>query len=308
MNEKRLGEKSLDILAVLKKYTNEKNILINEPMKNHTTFKIGGNADFVVLPENIDEVINLIKFLKEEKINYFVMGNGSNLLVKDEGYRGVIIKLGSNFSDIKVSGNIIKASSGALLTKISNIAQKESLKGFEELSGIPGSLGGAIYMNAGAYGKEIKNLLKSVTFLNENLEVETRDIKDLKMEYRKTLFSENKYIVLEAQIELEKGDSCMILERIREVTKMRTDKQPLNFPSAGSTFKRPVGHFAGKLIEDANLKGYTLGGAKVSEKHAGFIINYNSATFLDVINLTEEVKKIVKEKFNVELELEVEIL
>lgn len=298
----------MDILAVLKKYTNEKNILINEPMKNHTTFKIGGNADFVVLPENIDEVINLIKFLKEEKINYFVMGNGSNLLVKDEGYRGVIIKLGSNFSDIKVSGNIIKASSGALLTKISNIAQKESLKGFEELSGIPGSLGGAIYMNAGAYGKEIKNVLKSVTFLNENLEVETRDIKDLKMEYRKTLFSENKYIVLEAQIELEKGDACMILERIREVTKMRTDKQPLNFPSAGSTFKRPVGHFAGKLIEDANLKGYTLGGAKVSEKHAGFIINYNSATFLDVINLTEEVKKIVKEKFNVELELEVEIL
>lgn len=298
----------MDRLSQLKKLTDEKNILINEPLKNHTTFKIGGNADFLVMPETKEEIVAILKYLKENKIAFCVIGNGSNILAKDEGFRGVIIKLGANFSDYKVDGCYIKASAGITLTKLSNIAISNSLKGFEELSGIPGSLGGAIFMNAGAYGREIKDVLLDVTFLDEKYEIKTLGIKDIKMEYRNTLFSENNLIVLEATVKLDEGESEAIKARVKEVTKMRVDKQPLNYPSAGSTFKRPQGHFAGKLIEDANLKGFSVGGAKVSEKHAGFIINYDNATYDDVIGLVNEVKKVVLEKFDVELELEVKVL
>lgn len=298
----------MNILSKLENITDRKNILINEPLKNHTTFKIGGNADYLVMPKTREEIVNLIKFLKDNSINYFVIGNGSNILVNDDGFRGVIIKLGSQFSSATVLGNKIVLDAGITLKKISNILTKEGLKGFEELSGIPGSLGGAIYMNAGAYGREIKDVLYDVTFINSLCEIETLELKDIEMKYRETLFSKENLVVLGATLILEKGDKEEIKKRVREVTKMRVDKQPLNYPSAGSTFKRPEGHFAGKLIEDANLKGYTVGGAKISKKHAGFVINYNNATFNDVITLTQNVKKEVKEKFGVELELEVKVL
>ncbi len=298
----------MNILSKLENITDRKNILINEPLKNHTTFKIGGNADYLVMPKTREEIVNLIKFLKDNSINYFVIGNGSNILVNDDGFRGVIIKLGSQFSSATVLGNKIVLDAGITLKKISNILTKEGLKGFEELSGIPGSLGGAIYMNAGAYGREIKDVLYDVTFINSLCEIETLELKDIEMKYRETLFSKENLVVLGATLILGKGDKEEIKKRVREVTKMRVDKQPLNYPSAGSTFKRPEGHFAGKLIEDANLKGYTVGGAKISKKHAGFVINYNNATFNDVITLTENVKKEVKEKFGVELELEVKVL
>lgn len=298
----------MNILSNLENITSKNNILIDEPLKNHTTFKIGGNADFLVMPETKDEIVTLIKFLKDNNINYFVIGNGSNLLVNDEGFRGVIVKMGTQFSNATVSGNKIILDAGITLKKISNILTEESLKGFEELSGIPGSLGGAIYMNAGAYGREIKDVLYDVTFINKSGEIETLKIEDIEMKYRETLFSKENLVVLGATLILEKGDKEEISKRVREVTKMRVDKQPLNYPSAGSTFKRPEGHFAGKLIEDANLKGYTVGGAKISKKHAGFVINYNNATFNDVITLTENVKKEVKDKFGVELELEVKVL
>ncbi len=285
----------------------EKNLLIDEPLKNHTTFKIGGNADFVALPENKEEVSLVIDFLKKEKADYAVIGNGSNILAKDEGYRGVVVKL-ENLKDITVSGSEITVGAGVILSKIAKVALENSLKGFEELSGIPGSLGGAIYMNAGAYNREISEVLKSVTYLDDNGEIVTKNINELEMAYRKTTFTGKHYVILEAVIQLEAGEYDKIKENMREVTHKRVSKQPLEFPSAGSTFKRPKGNFAGKLIEDSGLKGYTVGGARVSEKHAGFVINTGNATFKDVIELTDHIKKVVKENYQVDLELEVVIL
>ena len=285
----------------------EKNLLIDEPLKNHTTFKIGGNADFVALPENKEEVSLVIDFLKKEKADYAVIGNGSNILAKDEGYRGVVVKL-ENLKDITVSGSEITVGAGVILSKIAKVALENSLKGFEELSGIPGSLGGAIYMNAGAYNREISEVLKSVTYLDDNGEIVTKNINELEMAYRKTTFTGKHYVILEAVIQLEAGEYDKIKENMREVTHKRVSKQPLEFPSAGSTFKRPKGNFAGKLIEDSGLKGYTIGGARVSEKHAGFVINTGNATFKDVIELTDHIKKVVKENYQVDLELEVVIL
>ena len=285
----------------------EKNLLIDEPLKNHTTFKIGGNADFVALPENKEEVSLVIDFLKKEKADYAVIGNGSNILAKDEGYRGVVVKL-ENLKDITVSGSEITVGAGVILSKIAKVALENSLKGFEELSGIPGSLGGAIYMNAGAYNREISEVLKSVTYLDDNGEIVTKNINELEMAYRKTTFTGKHYVILEAVIQLEAGEYDKIKENMREVTHKRVTKQPLEFPSAGSTFKRPKGNFAGKLIEDSGLKGYTVGGARVSEKHAGFVINTGNATFKDVIELTDHIKKVVKENYQVDLELEVVIL
>ena len=298
----------MDILNELLKYTGKENILINEPLKNHTTFKIGGEAMYIVTPSSIDEITGILKFLKTNNILFFILGNGSNILVKDEGFPGVVVKLGAPFSAISADGEKIIANAGVTLKKISNLALEHSLSGFEELSGIPGTLGGAIYMNAGAYQREIKDVLESVTYLDNDFNLKTENIENITMKYRETLFSEKNFIVLGATLKLNNGNKEKIAQRIREVTKMRTDKQPLSYPSAGSTFKRPVGHFAGKLIEDAGLKGYTVGGAMVSEKHAGFVINFNNATCQDVLNLTEDVKKIIKEKFGVELELEVKVI
>ena len=298
----------MEILNELKRITDEKNIYKDEPLKKHTSFRIGGNADFLVIPESKEEILLILSLVKKNKIPYFVMGNGSNLLVSDDGYRGVVIKLAGGLNEIRINGENVYIEAGAIMSKISSVCVSNSLDGFCELSGIPGTFGGAVYMNAGAYGKEIKDILSDVTFIDEDGEIRTITADEAQLSYRKSIFVNSNKVILWGNIKLEKGNKEEITLKVREVTKKRNDKQPLNYPSAGSTFKRPEGYFAAKLIEDCGFKGYTVGGAMVSEKHSGFVINYDNATFDDVIKLTDDIKKSVKEKFNVDMELEVKIL
>ncbi|MBO5505974.1 MAG: UDP-N-acetylmuramate dehydrogenase [Clostridia bacterium] len=298
----------MDIFNELSKFTNPENILKDEPMKNHTTFKIGGNADFLVSPSSMDEISNIISFLKENDINFAVIGNGSNLLVSDKGFRGVIIRLHKNFCGFSVEGDCITAEGGILLSRLANIALENSLTGFEFASGIPGSLAGATFMNAGAYGPELKDVILEVTFIDKNNEIKTIGVDECDFGYRTSYFSKNNAIVLSVKLKLSKGDRAEIKKTMDELNKRRSDKQPLTFPSAGSVFKRPVGHFAGALVEQAGLKNYSIGGAMVSEKHAGFIINTGDATCEDVLNLIEYIKKTVYDKFGVTLEPEVRML
>ncbi|MCP1109018.1 UDP-N-acetylmuramate dehydrogenase [Ohessyouella blattaphilus] len=280
-------------------------VLKDEPMKNHTTFKVGGPADYLVLPREAAEIAKVIKLCKEAQMPYYVCGNGSNLLVGDKGYRGVIIKIGEEFSEIAITGEEIRAAAGATLTAVANRGMEACLTGFEFASGIPGTVGGACMMNAGAYGGEMKDVLQSVQVLTEAGEL--LDIPREKMElgYRTSVFAKKKYIVLGATILLKKGDCQAIVERMADLRTQRTTKQPLEYPSAGSTFKRPEGYFAGKLIQDSGLSGKTIGGAQVSTKHNGFVINYNEATAKDVTDLMEFVIATVREKFGVTLEPEV---
>lgn len=286
----------------------EQNVLQNEPMKKHTTFRIGGPCDIFVKPRSIEEIRQIIEVVKENKVPYYVVGNGSNLLVSDDGYRGVIINLFNNFSDITVEGNTITASAGALLGKIGYTALKNSLTGFEFATGIPGTLGGAVVMNAGAYGGEMKDVLSEVTVLTKEGELLTLKADELELGYRTSIIAKKDYIVLEGKIQLKPGEPDKIKAVIDDLAFRRRDKQPLEYPSAGSTFKRPKDNFAGKLIMDAGLRGYTSGGAMVSDKHCGFVINKGDATCEDVIKLTDHVKEEVKNQFGIELELEVKKL
>lgn len=286
----------------------EQNVLQNEPMKRHTTFRIGGPCDIFIKPRSIEEIRQIIEVVKENKVPYYVVGNGSNLLVSDDGYRGVIINLFNNFSDITVEGNTITASAGALLGKIGYTALKNSLTGFEFATGIPGTLGGAVVMNAGAYGGEMKDVLSEVTVLTKEGELLTLKADELELGYRTSIIAKKDYIVLEGKIQLKPGEPDKIKAVIDDLAFRRRDKQPLEYPSAGSTFKRPKDNFAGKLIMDAGLRGYTLGGAMVSDKHCGFVINKGDATCEDVIKLTDHVKEEVKNQFGIELELEVKKL
>ena len=283
-------------------------VLEAEPMGKHTTFRIGGPADLFVAPENTDEIKKLIAICKEEEVPYFILGNGSNLLVSDKGYRGVIIQLYRSFGQITLKENEIHAQAGALLSGIAAMAREASLTGFEFAGGIPGTLGGAVVMNAGAYGGEMKDVLKEVTVLTPEGEVVTLQARELQMGYRTSIIKESDYIVLEAVISLKKGDQDEIKSRMQELAGMRSSKQPLSYPSAGSTFKRPEGYFAGKLIMDSGLRGYQVGGAQVSEKHCGFVINTGNATAKDVTTLMADVQRIVMEKFGVKLEPEVKFL
>lgn len=296
-----------DIADILKGKFKSSQLLFNEPMKNHTSFKIGGNADIVILPESIDEISFIIKFLDDKKINYFVMGNGTNLLVSDNGFKGVIIKLSKNFSDIVVENDIIKAQSGAFLSKIANMALDNELTGFEFASGIPGSLGGAVCMNAGAYGGEMKNVVKSVTVLDKGC-IKKLSPDSAEFGYRTSRILKENMIVLEAEIQLEKGEYDKINSLMKELKLKRNQKQPVELPSAGSTFKRPEGYFAGKLIMDAGLRGFRIGDAQVSEKHCGFVVNRGDAKCDDVLKLCETIKKVVFEKFGVMLETEIRII
>ena len=280
-------------------------IIKNEPMKNHTTFKIGGAADEFCQAKSAEEIKELVEYAENKKIPYFVMGNGSNVLVSDSGIRGLVINISSDFSSYEITGDVIKAQSGALLGTLAKAALSAELSGMEFASGIPGSLGGAIYMNAGAYGGQMSDIVKSVTYLEKG-EIKKID-KDFGFGYRKSLFADLGAIVLEAELQLKKGDSGEIKAKMEDYKNRRNEKQPLNMPSAGSVFKRPEGNFAGKLIEDAGLKGYKIGGAMVSEKHAGFIVNTGNAKASDVVALIEYIKKTVKEKFGVELETEVKL-
>lgn len=281
----------------------------DEPLKNHTTFKIGGNCIALVEPREISEIIEAVKICRENNIKFFVIGNGSNLLVPDEGYNGVIIKLKSEFSTIKVEGDYLIVNSGAKLSEVYTVAYENSLTGFEFASGIPGTIGGAIYMNAGAYGGEMKDIVESVKVLDlDNFELRELKNEELEFSYRKSIIQRKNYIVTTIKLKLQKGNKEEINAVYEDLRERRNSKQPLNFGSAGSTFKRPEGHFASKLIEDAGLKGYHINDAWVSEKHSGFVVNKGNASFKEVMELIEYVQKVVFEKFGVKLETEVRIL
>lgn len=282
--------------------------VIDEPMKAHTTFKIGGTADYFSCPDNIKAISGIIKLCKEYNIPYFVMGNGSNLLISDDGIDGVVICIEDAISNIRIKEDTVVAGAGVLLSKLAKNARDNSLSGLEFASGIPGTLGGAIYMNAGAYGGEMKDIVKSVKYLDDGGNEKRIDIDELEFGYRKSFFSNKNYIILESELKLDKGNIDEISEKMNELMKKRNSKQPVEMPSAGSVFKRPEGHFAGTLIEEAGLKGYSVGGAEVSEKHAGFIVNKGNATAKDVMDLVEHIQKTVREKFGVELVPEIKLV
>lgn len=281
----------------------------DEPLKNHTTFKIGGNCIALIEPREVSDIVETIKICRENSIKFFVIGNGSNLLVPDEGYNGVIIKLKGEFSTIQVEGEYLIVNSGARLSEVYTVAYENSLTGFEFASGIPGTIGGAIYMNAGAYGGEMKDIVESVEVLDlDNFELRELKNKELEFSYRKSIIQRRNYIVTTIKLKLQKGNKEKINAVYEDLRERRNSKQPLNFGSAGSTFKRPEGHFASKLIEDAGLKGYHINDAWVSKKHSGFIVNKGNASFKEVMELIEYVQKVVFEKFGVKLETEVRIL
>lgn len=283
-------------------------VLFDEPMSQHTTFRIGGPADVFVMPENYEQIREVLRLCKEEKLPFFVLGNGSNLLVSDSGYRGVIIQMDRNMEEIRLDGEEIHACAGALLSFVAVAARNASLTGFEFAGGIPGTIGGAAVMNAGAYGGELKDVLKEVTVMTREGEILTIPADKLEMGYRTSIIKTAGYLVLEAVISLKKGDEEKIRAVMKELSERRTEKQPLDYPSAGSTFKRPEGYFAGKLIMDSGLRGYRAGGAQVSEKHCGFVINAGGATAEDVRSLMDHVIRVVREKYGVTLEPEVKFL
>ena len=291
-NKNRNGDEHR-VYKQLCKISGEENVLRDEPMKKHTTFRIGGPADYFVTVQSKDEIREILLLCKREQIPYYILGNGSNLLVGDKGYRGVVIQICKRMNEIRTEGNKIYAQAGALLSKIAAQALSNSLTGFEFASGIPGTLGGAVMMNAGAYGGEMKHVLESADVLTPEGEFLTLSLEELELGYRTSVVATKGYTVLGATIALE------------NLKERRITKQPLEYASAGSTFKRPEGYFAGKLIQDSGLKGYSVGDAQISEKHSGFVINRGNASAKDVLALIEHVQEIVEEKFGVHLETEV---
>ncbi|MCY6371264.1 UDP-N-acetylmuramate dehydrogenase [Clostridium ganghwense] len=296
-----------DIINKLKNILDDSDIKVNALMKDYTSFKVGGPADFMVTPRKNEQVKELIDLCRNNNIPYFVFGNGSNLIVRDGGFRGIIINL-SELNEVYVEGEKIVAQSGVLLSSVSKTALKQSLKGLEFASGIPGSIGGAVAMNAGAYQGEISQVIESAVIVDKDGNIKKLSKDQLELSYRMSAILKYGYIVLEATFKLEKGDHDTIKDKMDDLNRRRREKQPLEYPSAGSTFKRPVGYFAGKLIQDSDLKGTTVGGAEVSTKHSGFIINKSNATAKDILELIEIVQKTVKKKFNVDLNTEVRII
>ena len=292
----------------LKKQLTAGTLLEREPMSKHTSFRIGGPADFFVQPANEEELWNALHLARQEKVPFFIVGNGSNLLVSDEGFRGMILHTGGMLKDIFVEGDVIYAQAGALLRTVAKTALEHGLAGMEFAAGIPGTLGGAVCMNAGAYGGEMKDILLDAEVLTQEGERLVLPVEELNLSYRHSVIFEKNYVVLAAHIRLSRGDTAEIKNRMNELAGARRDKQPLEYPSAGSTFKRPEGYFAGKLIQDAGLKGYTVGGAQVSEKHSGFVINRGGATAEEVRFLIRQVQQKVRSQFGVELEPEVRML
>lgn len=283
-------------------------VLLKELMSKHTTFRVGGAADYFVMPKTAAEVEAVISICRRSKTPYYVLGNGSNLLVGDKGYRGVIIQIGKEMSSIIIEETALRVQAGALLSRIAKEAADHSLTGMEFAAGIPGTLGGAVVMNAGAYGGEMKDILQEVTVLNGEGQVMVLSNEELELGYRTSVVARKGYIVLEAVIRLENGNKEEIRGYMDELRNKRVSKQPLEYPSAGSTFKRPEGYFAGKLIQDTGLCGFQVGGAQVSEKHCGFVINKGNATAADIISLMQQVSEKVNEKFGVILEPEVKRL
>ena len=283
-------------------------LLEQELMSRHTSFRIGGPADYFVEPASVDELAGVLSLARQEKVPFFIVGNGSNLLVSDEGFLGMIVHTGGSLRSISVEGDVIYAQAGALLGAVAGAALEAELTGMEFAAGIPGTLGGAVCMNAGAYGGEMKDILLDAEVLTQDGERLVIPVEELDLSYRHSIIFEKNYIVLAAHIRLSRGDKTQIRNRMNELAGARKEKQPLEYPSAGSTFKRPEGYFAGKLIQDAGLKGYTVGGAQVSEKHSGFVINRGGATAEEVRFLIRQVRSKVKQQFGVELEPEVRML
>ncbi len=283
-------------------------VLKNEPLKNHTYFKIGGNASIFAEPEDTEDLKTALKLIKEYKIDYFVIGNGTNLLVSDDGFKGIIVKIGERFNKLNRDGNKVTAGAGILLSSLSKYVAKEGLAGFEFASGIPGYLGGAVPINAGAYGGEMKDVVTKVKCMDMDGMIHEFSNEEMEFAYRHTKLSDSKFIVLEAELNLTPGKVEDIMEKIRALNEMRTSKQPLNLPSAGSTFKRPLNGYASKLIEDAGLKGLRYKGAMVSDKHSGFIVNYDNACCEDVLGLMRIVISTVYDKYGIKLEPEIKIV
>ena len=297
-----------NIYDKLKQILSSAQVKADEPMKNHITFRVGGPADVYVVPKTKEELLQVITCCKAENVPYYIIGNGSNLLVGDKGYRGVVIQIFKEMNEITCEGNAICAQAGALLSQVAAKALEQSLTGFEFAAGIPGTLGGACVMNAGAYGGEMKDILTAVTVLDQEGNEKIFSAEELELGYRTSCILKKGYIVMRAKIKLKHGEETAIRVRMEELKKQRVEKQPLEYPSAGSTFKRPEGYFAGKLIMDAGLRGYLVGEAQVSEKHCGFVINRGNATAADVRTLMQNVSDIVEEKFGVRLEPEVKMI
>ena len=297
----------LNINRIIKK-TGPGSAAENVVLAPYMSMKVGGPARYFFEPKSAEDAAFILKEITDAGLPYYVIGNGTNIIVRDEGYDGAIIHFKDNFSQIKTDGNIITAEAGATLKKIAAAALENSLAGFEFASGIPGSLGGAVTMNAGAYGGEMKDVIRSVTAMDRDGNIRRFDVSECDLTYRHSLFSDGKLIVLEAEIKLSPGDKCSIAALMDDLQKQREDKQPLEYPSCGSVFKRPEGSFAGKLIMDSNLKGARVGGASVSEKHAGFIINDRNGSAADVLAVIELVKETVLKEQGVALECEVKIL
>lgn len=292
----------------LKSIVGEDYIRQNESMAKHCTFRCGGEAEIYIVPGTVEELVQVIAVCKESDYPYMVIGNGSNILVRDEGYKGAIIEINNRISSIDVIGEDIVADAGAKLSAVAIAAYENDLAGFEFAHGIPGNVGGAVVMNAGAYGGEMKDVIKWVKVLNNNNEVEKIEAEDLELGYRTSVIAKKGMVVLQMCIGLQIGSAGEIGEIMQILMEKRRFKQPLEYPSAGSTFKRPEGYFAGKLIEDAGLRGYRVGGAMVSEKHCGFVINYDNAVATDILKLIRDVQDKVKEHSGVTLEPEVKII
>lgn len=286
----------------------EGRIRTDEPLKKHTTFRIGGPARYFCLPQTPEQVSGIIAACNTFGESYYILGNGSNVLVSDQGYNGVVIQLFQNWNEIRIEGQTLYAGAGALLVKAAHLAAKEGLTGLEFASGIPGTLGGALVMNAGAYGGEMKDVVRKALVLTEDGEQIWLSREELELGYRTSSVARKHYIVLEAVLDLRQGDKKAIEARMQELKEARTGKQPLEYASAGSTFKRPEGYFAGKLIMDAGLRGFRVGDAQVSEKHCGFVINRGEATAQNVLDLVSHVRQEVRRQFGVDLELEVKLL
>ena len=306
-----IGSVNLNIEEILEKAKlNKENLYYDEPMAKHTSFKIGGPADVFIKVDNIEELKEILDLSKKNQIPLTIIGNGSNLLVKDKGIRGITAKLNLKDIEIKNENNkqIIKVEAGVPVGLLAQKLLKEEITGFEELSGIPGTIGGAVIMNAGAHGKELKDILKKVTAMDYNGNIHEFTNEECLFSYRNSRFQKEKYIILQATLELEKGNSTEIKEKMDEYMQFRKEKQPIEYPNAGSTFKRGEDFVTAKLIDEAGLKGYKVGGAQVSEKHAGFIVNVDNATAKDVIELTDYIKEKIEEKFGKKINLEIQII
>lgn len=302
------GRKRTELVWHMRQIVGEDNVLADEPMSEHTTFEIGGPADLFVIPESTEEVREVIALCREEEVPYFVLGNGSDLLVSDEGYRGVIVGLADGFTNVSIDGTEMTCQAGVSLREASEMACELGLTGLEFACGIPGTIGGACFMNAGAYDGCMADVLKSVRVITPSGGVETLSVDELALGYRASRIRDEGLIVLTATFALRKGEPEDIRAKMDDLTHKRESKQPLDKPSAGSTFKRPEGYFAGKLIMDAGLQGYQVGGAAVSKKHAGFVVNLGGATAADVHAVIEHVQDEVEHQFGVRLEPEVRFL